>query len=257
MDEFTRLKNIVAALRHPQTGCPWDLKQTPVSLLPNFVEELYEAVEAIEKGDPEHIKEELGDLLLHIFMQARLAEENRNFAVEDAARGIADKLIRRHPHVFGEAQAEGAEAVKVNWERIKQKEKAQRQSALDGIPKAMPALITAWRMQEKAASVGFDWNDTEPIYAKIQEETAELREAVAIGRQEHIQEELGDLLFAVVNLARQLKVDAETALRGTIDKFERRFHFVEQSVKEEGKQPAQCSLEELDAHWEKAKRLGL
>ncbi|MBN2830316.1 MAG: nucleoside triphosphate pyrophosphohydrolase [Candidatus Cloacimonetes bacterium] len=255
MKEFDRLVEIIAQLRDPIEGCPWDLKQTPKSLVPNFIEELYEAIEAIEENDPDSLKEELGDLMLHILMQCRIAEENEEFTVRDSLEGISGKLIKRHPHIFSDAVETDANSVRMNWERMKQVEKKEeRQSILDGTPLSMPALIVSHRLQEKAASIGFDWGSIEPIYAKIEEETQEIKEACLTGDMEKIEGEVGDLLFSVVNLARKLNVDSETALRVTINKFIRRFKQVEKSYENNGKMMYDATLEELDEVWEQVKR---
>ncbi|MDP8231204.1 MAG: nucleoside triphosphate pyrophosphohydrolase [Candidatus Zophobacter franzmannii] len=255
MKEFDRLVEIIARLRDPIDGCPWDLEQTPKSLVPNFIEELYETVEAIEDNDPESLKEELGDLMLHVLMQCRIGEENKEFTVQESLDGISDKLISRHPHIFGDETAKDAETVLMNWERIKQVEKKKvRDSVLDGTPLTMPALIVSHRIQEKAASQGFDWDSIEPIYGKIVEETEEIKEAIIGGNQDKIEEEIGDLLFSVVNLARRLKVDSESALRITINKFIRRFKYVEKTFAKNGKMMYEATLKELDEVWDEAKR---
>ena len=211
MSKFEKLVEIVATLRTPGTGCPWDLKQTRETLVPNIIEELYEVIEAIENKDDNSLKEELGDLLLHIVFQAQISKEQGLWSIDDVIDEIINKLIRRHPHVFGDLNIEDADAVKVNWERLKKKEKTMRKSVLDGIPKKMPALIQAQRTQEKAAAVGFDWQDIKPIMEKIDEEKEEFIEALASNEEEKIREELGDMIFTLVNLARKLHIDAEAA----------------------------------------------
>lgn len=251
MKSFQKFVDIVAALRDPETGCPWDIKQTATSLVPNFIEELYEVIEAIEEQDDEALCEELGDLLLHIVFQAQIASEAGRFDINEVLAAITNKLIRRHPHVFGDVSVNDANSVKMNWERIKLQEKTERESVLDGIPKAMPALIHAERTQEKAASVGFDWPDLPPVLAKIDEEREELYEALNANDPEAIKEELGDLLFSIVNLSRKLGVDAEAALKDTTRKFYRRFRYVEEQYSKTDIHEA--SLEELDKHWETAK----
>jgi len=251
MHRFQELIDVVAALRDRDKGCPWDIKQTATSLVPNFIEELYEAVEAIEDKDDPALCEELGDLMLHIVFQVQIASENESFTMDDVLSAIVNKLIRRHPHVFGDLDIQTAEGVKMNWERIKKAEKKDRESVLDGIPRALPALIKAQRTQEKAASVGFDWPDLKPILAKLDEEREELMEAIAAEDQDAIKDELGDLLFSVVNLSRKLGIDAEAALNGTTAKFYRRFRYVEEQYKTGDIHNA--SLEELDCHWEAAK----
>lgn len=254
MNRFERLKSIVAALRDAKNGCPWDIKQTRQSLVPNFIEELFEAVEAIEDEDSAALKEELGDLLLHIVFQAQISEETGLWNMDDVLDSINDKLTRRHPHVFGDLELDDADAVKINWERIKQKEKKERKSVLDGIPRALPALIHAQRTQEKAASVGFDWQDLTPVIAKLDEEQKELVNALKTQDQAQIQEELGDLLFTVVNLARKLHIDSEAALKQCTRKFSSRFHFIESYYKENGEDIHEASLEELDDIWNLAKK---
>jgi len=252
MNTFQDLVDILAALRDPEKGCPWDLKQTPESLVPNFIEELYEVVEAIEDADDAALKEELGDLLLHIVFQIQIAKEEGRFDEADVLEAICSKLVRRHPHVFGDLALADAEGVKMNWERIKKQEKQERESVLDGIPKAMPALIQAYRIQEKAASVGFDWPDLGPVLAKIDEEREELQEVLLAEDTEAIREELGDLIFSIVNLARKLNIDAEAALKDTNRKFYRRFRYVEAQYTDNDIHEA--SLEELDRHWDTAKQ---
>ncbi|MBN1326632.1 MAG: nucleoside triphosphate pyrophosphohydrolase [Candidatus Cloacimonetes bacterium] len=257
MKEFDQLVEIISRLRDPQNGCPWDLQQTSESLIPNFIEELYECVEAIENGDHVHLSEELGDLLLHILMQARIAQEAGNFSLNNVLEKISQKLINRHPHVFGDKQVYGANNVKMNWERIKQKEKKDvRKSVLDGIPKTMPALIIAQRIQEKAASVGFDWEKPEPVITKLDEELSEFKKAFAVGDQTEIQNEIGDVIFTVVNLARKLGFDAESCLRKTITKFENRFNKIEQYHQQNNENIYESSLEKLDEIWNETKKDG-
>lgn len=253
MEEFKKLVDIVAQLRDKDNGCPWDNVQTHSSLVPNFIEELYECIEAIEKDDQQHLAEELGDLMLHIVMQARIAEEDNDFEMDDVLKKINDKLIRRHPHIFGEEKAETPKEVKLNWEQIKLKEKKDRKSAIDGIPRAMPKLIVAQRMQEKAAAVGFDWTNHQQVFDKLDEEVDELHEAIAGGIDHEIEEEIGDLLFTVVNLSRKLGFDSESSLSKTISKFERRFKQVEIKFKEKKQSMLDCTLEQLDEVWEDVK----
>ncbi|MFO7896524.1 MAG: nucleoside triphosphate pyrophosphohydrolase [Candidatus Cloacimonadales bacterium] len=253
MQEFDKLKKIVADLRDPQAGCPWDLKQTPKSMIPNFIEELYECIEAIEKESSEDLEEELGDLMLHIVMQVQIAEEQRQFTMQGVLDKISAKLIRRHPHIFGEGAATDAEGVKMNWEKIKMQEKSHRKSVLEGVPKNMPALIVAQRMQEKAAAVGFDWKSVEPAIQKLEEETLEFDEAFQANDRKEMENELGDMLFSIVNISRKLGFDTETALRRTIDKFERRFGYVESKFKAQNRDMKKSSLAELDEVWDEAK----
>ena len=255
MKEFDRLVEIIEKLRDPEKGCPWDIKQTHESLIPNFIEELYESIEAIENKNYEHLAEELGDILLHIIMQTQIAKENNRFDLEDILKKINDKLIRRHPHVFGDGHATDANGVKMNWERIKFEEKKHsRTSAIDGIPGTMPALIIAQRMQEKAASVGFDWPNVLPAIEKLKEETLEFEEAFTNNNTEEMQNELGDILFSIVNISRKLGVDTESALKRTIRKFETRFRKIEEHFRKTGKNMLESSLEKLDEIWDIAKK---
>ena len=255
MKEFDELVEIVKKLRDPQDGCPWDLKQTHSSLISNFVEELYEVVEAIENNDMIDLQEELGDLMLHIVMQAQIAEEEDEFKLAKVLKKISAKLIRRHPHIFGNVEAKDSATVKKNWEEIKKQEKKHtRSSVIDGIPKSMPGLIVAQRMQEKAAAVGFDWNEAKAAFAKLKEEICEFEHELQTEDKAKMQSELGDILFSVVNVARKTGLDAETALRETIRKFERRFKHVEKHHQENGKDMKKSSLEQLDAIWDKAKK---
>jgi len=253
MNKFEQLVAIVAALRTPEKGCPWDLKQTRESLVPNFIEELYEVVEAIEDKDYYSLKEELGDLMLHIVMQAQISQEQGLWNIDDVLDEIVSKLIRRHPHVFGELTLTDADAVKQNWERLKKAEKTERKSVLEGIPRSLPALIQAQRTQEKAASVGFDWQDIKPVLEKLDEEREELAEALNSNEQSAIQEELGDMIFTLVNLARKLHIDAESALKECTRKFTRRFNTIEEHYRKNGEDINEAGLEELDAHWERTK----
>ena len=253
MREFDELVKIVERLRRPEDGCPWDKKQTHESLVPNFIEELYECVEAIEKQDLSHLSEELGDLMLHIVMQSQIAQEEGQFQIADVLNKINEKITNRHPHIFGDAVVETAEEVKLNWEQIKLKEKKDRKSAIDGIPHGMPKLIVAQRMQEKAAAVGFDWNNHDQVFNKLDEEVLELKEAIEEGDSEHIQEEIGDVIFTAVNLSRKLGFDSETALTKTISKFERRFKQVEERFKKKEQSMHNCTLEQLDEVWDAVK----
>ena len=254
MKEFDKLIEVIEKLRDKENGCPWDLKQTHESLIPNFIEELYESVEAIENKDYKHLSEELGDLMLHIVMQVQIAREDNKFNMEDVLTQINDKLIRRHPHIFGDGHATDADGVKMNWERIKLEEKKHsRTSAIDGIPQNMPALIVAQRMQEKAASVGFDWPDLAPAVDKLEEEVGEFQEAYENKDIEEMQNELGDMIFAIVNIARKSGFDTETALRRTISRFESRFKKVENHFISNDKKMLDASLEQLDEIWEIAK----
>ncbi len=246
-----RLLYVVDRLRG-EGGCPWDREQTLDTLKPYLVEECYEVLDALDSGDPDAHAEELGDVLLQIAMHARIRSEESAFTFDDVAHRIADKLIYRHPHVFGSVDVADSAEVLANWEQLKAAEK-ERSSILAGIPRHLPALQKAQRLQSRAARVGFDWEHIHDVVAKIDEELAETRDAMDKGNTEHLAEELGDLLFAVVNLARYAGLNAEDALRQTCDKFIRRFNGVEQRVKESGQQLHECGLEVLDAHWNAVK----
>ena len=252
LNGVARLQDIVARLRGPD-GCPWDREQTHSSLRALLVEECHEVIDAIERVDDANLREELGDLLLHVVMHAQMGAERGAFTLEEISADICEKMIRRHPHVFGEAQAADTDAVLAQWEVIKRKEKGGSAGVLDGIAASLPALLRAQTVQKKAARVGFDWPDAEPVYAKIEEETAEIREAVARGVQAEVEAEIGDLLFSAVNLARKLGVDAETALAGTIKRFTARFRCIEDALRAEGRKMEDTPLEELDRLWEQAK----
>jgi len=250
-NQFEELVNIVSRLRGPD-GCPWDREQTNHTLLPYFVEEVYEAIESIDDGDWDLVKEELGDILLHIVFQASIAEDEKNFQIIDSLDNINKKLINRHPHVFGDAKAEAAFHAKQNWEAEKHKEKG-RESRLDGVPNSLPSLIRAQRLQQKASYAGFDWEKIEQVWGKVNEEIIELKEAEISGNNQHIEEEIGDLLFAIVNLSRHLNISSEDALRKTNQKFIRRFKKVEEGIKAKGKKLNEASLEEMDSIWNEAK----
>ncbi|MFG1202845.1 nucleoside triphosphate pyrophosphohydrolase [Xanthobacter aminoxidans] len=268
--DIARLIEIMAALRTPGTGCPWDLEQTFATIAPYTLEEAYEVADAIARADLPDLKEELGDLLLQVVFHARLAEEEGAFAFPDVVEAITTKLVRRHPHVFGDARDLLPEAVKGMWAEIKAQEKAERAAAraaagmaleeggkgtLSGVALPLPALTRALKLQEKASRVGFDWNDARQVLAKIREETEEVSQALDAGGTEAIRDEIGDLLFAVVNLARHADVDPETALRGTNEKFTRRFGHVETQLAADGRRPNDASLDEMEALWQDAKRL--
>lgn len=252
--ELNPLIEVLKTLRSPG-GCPWDIVQTHESLRRNLIEECYEVIEAIEAKDSHGLCEELGDLLMQIVFHARMAEEAGFFNMQEVIDGITEKLIRRHPHVFGDVSVADAAEVLVNWEAIKKQEKPERKSAIDGIPIQLPALIYAEKVQRKAAKVGFDWTEIGPVWEKCAEEFAELKEAVAQQEVDHIEEEFGDLVFAAVNLARFLKVDPELALRRANKKFARRFRVVEQKVLASGKDWSEYDLPRLDEFWEEAKSL--
>ena len=249
-----QLRAIVAALRQPD-GCPWDIEQTHASLRAGLIEEAYEVVEAINTGDDANLREELGDLLLQPIFHAQIAEEEGRFTLDDVARSIVEKLIRRHPHVFGEDQCADSGEVLRKWDDIKRAEKGnQATSALDGVSAGLPALMRAEKVQKKAARVGFDWGEAAPVVAKIREELEEVEAELAEGNQQKIEEEIGDLLFSVANLARKLKVDGETALQRATDKFSTRFRKVEALGRERGLVLDEMSLAELDTLWDEVKR---
>lgn len=267
--DITRLLEIMAALRTPETGCPWDLEQNFASIAPYTLEEAYEVVDAIERGDLADLRDELGDLLLQVVFHARMAEEQGAFAFPDVVEAITRKLIRRHPHVFGEAENLAPEEVKTLWDEIKRAEKAERRSArrtmglppedheagfLGGIPKALSALTRAQKLTAKAAKVGFDWPDPGQVIDKIHEELEEVKDASSTGNRDLIEDEIGDLLFSVTNLARHFGIDPETALRRTNSKFERRFGAVEEALKQQGRQLSEASLEEMEELWVLAKQ---
>jgi len=256
MTEIERLLDIMQTLRS-ENGCPWDREQTLETLRPYAVEEVYEVIDAIDRGDVADHCEELGDLLLQVVFQTQLRREEGAFTFDDVAQSIADKLVRRHPHVFGDITVENSEEVLRNWNRIKEGEKAgkaARDSLLDKVPRQLPALLKAQELQKTAAKAGFDWVDAQPVMGKVEEEIQELREALDAGDADHAREEFGDLLFALVNLGRHLKVDCEQALQDSCRKFRRRFAAVETAAKASSKPMRDHSLEELDAYWEAAKR---
>ena len=248
---FTKLLNIVSQLRGPD-GCPWDKEQTHKSLLPYFLEEAYEVIEGVEAGDMNSLKEELGDVLLHVVFQADIAQKNSEFTIEDSLNHVNEKLVRRHPHVFGDKKADAAFHAKQNWESAKHKEK-KRKSRLDGVPKTLPALTRAQRLQEKASYTGFDWEKIGQVWDKIHEEIQELKEAQSNGNKSHIEEEIGDVIFSIVNLARFLNISAESALRKTNRKFVTRFKDVETELKKRGKEVEDSNLEEMDEIWNTVK----
>ena len=260
MSDISRLLEIMAALRTPGTGCPWDLQQDFASIAPYTIEEAYEVADAIARGDLADLREELGDLLLQVIFHARMAQEQGAFAFADVVATLTDKLVRRHPHVFGEARGLTPGAVESLWERIKSQERKEKpgrdeggEGALAGVPVTLPALTRALKLQIKAARVGFDWNDPLAVLAKIAEEADEIEAEIANGDRTAAQAEVGDLLFAVVNLARHLGIDPETALRGSNLKFECRFAAIEQALAARGKTPMQATLTEMEELWTAAK----
>ncbi|MEO6053551.1 MAG: nucleoside triphosphate pyrophosphohydrolase [Chthoniobacterales bacterium] len=254
-EALDRLRKIVAQLREPD-GCPWDREQTHMSLREGLLEECYETIEAINRSDDENLREELGDLLLHVVMHSHIASERSVFTLDDVIVSVCEKLVRRHPHVFGDKKAENSEEVLVQWEDIKRAEKVgagKTTTVLGDVPQAFPALVRAQKIQKKAASVGFDWPDAAPVMDKIREETAELAEAMESKDAKAIAEELGDLLFSVVNLARKLKLNAEFTLTEATEKFTRRFERVEKQTEERKLNMKDMSLAELDEIWHTVK----
>ncbi|MGV1768631.1 nucleoside triphosphate pyrophosphohydrolase [Agrobacterium vitis] len=267
--DIARLIEIMAALRDPQTGCPWDIVQTFETIKPYTLEEAYEVADAIERNDPDDLCEELGDLLLQVVFHARIAEEAGLFSFGDVVEAVTSKMIRRHPHVFARSDADTPDAVKLQWDAIKKQEKqerAERRAArgmaevfkdghLGSVQRTFPALTEAVKLQEQAAKVGFDWAEAEPILDKIEEEIAELREALQAGQPDKIKDELGDLIFALVNIGRHTGSDPEQALRGTNVKFRRRFGYIEKSLAAEKSSLNEASLERMEELWQAAKQM--
>lgn len=243
----------VAEILRSENGCAWDKKQTWDSLKTCLIEETYEVYEAIENNDPTHLREELGDYLYQAFAHAQIAREADLFTIDDVAADIVEKLIRRHPHVFGNESIDNPEAVIDRWEEIKKDEKSHRESALDGIPSHLPALQKAWKIQKKASKKGFDWTDKSGPIDKLDEEIAELKKAVETNNRENIEEEAGDILFSIVNLMRFIDVNPEEALRKTIDKFSKRFRYIEKAAENKGMELSDMSLEDMDSLWDEAK----
>jgi len=256
-----RLLQVMARLRDPEGGCPWDLEQDFASIAPYTIEEAYEVADAIARGDLEHLKDELGDLLLQVVYHAQMGKEAGLFDFDEVAAAIADKMIRRHPHVFGSAAVDGARAQSRAWEAVKASERASRAGAaesqhgvLDDVPLALPALVRAAKLQRRAARVGFDWPEPVQVLDKLDEEIAELRaELAGQANRDRLSDEIGDLLFAVVNLARHLELDGETALRQANAKFERRFRAIEAALRARGRRLEDASLEEMEELWQEAK----
>lgn len=253
-DELQKLLALMARLRGP-SGCPWDREQTMSSLRPFVLEEAYELVEAISSGEAEAIREELGDLLLEVVFVNQIAAERKLFDMDEVIRGIHDKLVRRHPHVFETERVASADKALARWEEIKEREKDKRGSVLDGVPKSLAALARAQKISSRAAKAGFDWKSAEEVKTKLDEELGELTEAVASGTSAAVEEEMGDILFALVNLARHLDVDAEVALSAAIEKFSERFKNLERVLQAQGRSVNDADMEELDRLWEKAKRM--
>jgi len=260
-EPLARLLAVMAWLRDRQHGCPWDIDQTFRTISPYTIEEAYEVADAIERDDMPALKEELGDLLLQVVYHSQMASEAGAFAFEDVAQAIADKMVDRHPHVFGDLKITDANAQAVSWEARKAAERAGKNGSsasggtLDGVARALPALLRAEKLQKRAARVGFDWKEIGPVIDKIEEELGELRAEISAGTlaPARVADEMGDVLFAVANLARHCKVDPEAALRSTNDKFERRFRYVEERLADQGRRPADATLEEMEALWQEAK----
>ena len=248
------LADVMRTLREPG-GCPWDREQTHKSIRSNMIEEVYEYLEAVDADDVEGMREELGDVLMQVVFHARMAQEAGRFDLQDVIDEVVDKLIRRHPHVFGDTHVDGSDEVLRNWEAIKKEEKKERKHVLDGVAQGLPALMRAYKLQSKAAKVGFDWDDIKGVWAKVEEELGELQAAIASGDKAAAESELGDVLFALVNYARHNKIEPEAALNGTNNRFAKRFGYVEQSVEASGKQWQDFSLNELDKFWDEAKKL--
>lgn len=266
--DIARLIEIMAALRTPETGCPWDLEQDFASIAPYTIEEAYEVSDAIARGDRVDLKDELGDLLLQVVYHARMAEEEGSFAFPDVVEAVTRKMVRRHPHVFGDARDLTPAQVKALWHGIKAQEKAENANAraaaglpektedkgvLAGVPQNLPALTRAWKLQAKASTVGFDWNDAKLVLAKVREETAEIEEALSLGDKAHVKEEIGDLLFVLANLARHVDAEPEGCLQAANAKFERRFRGIEAALEAQGRSVNDASLDEMEALWQAVK----
>lgn len=260
-DQFSgtqALLEVMQRLRDPNGGCPWDLKQTMSSLIPYTIEEAYEVAAAITEGQPDEIKDELGDLLFQVVFYSQLATEQQQFTFDQIAQHTADKLIRRHPHVFGDSTTQTDAEIKAQWEQIKAEERSGKKasnSVFHGIPDNLPSILMAQKLQKRAANVGFDWSEISPVIAKIREEIAEVEEELARSERDQaaLEAEIGDVLFAVVNLARHAQVNPEHALRRTNHKFKQRFQAIEQRLAEQGQSPQELSLEQLEAQWQAVK----
>lgn len=249
---FSRLLDV---LEHLRAECPWDREQTNESLRTNTIEEVYELSDALLRGEPEEIKKELGDVLLHIVFYSRIGEEKGLYDIADVSHALCDKLIYRHPHVYGEATAESTDIVLERWEKLKQKEKDGNKTVLSGVPDSLPTLIKAYRIQDKARGVGFDWEKPEDVWSKVEEELQELREAVDHHDADAMEAELGDFLFSVINAARKYKINPDNALSRTNEKFIHRFGYIEAKAKEQGRSLKDMTLGEMDTLWEEAKAL--
>ncbi len=247
--------NLIKIMDELREKCPWDKKQTIESIRHLTIEETFELSDAILKNDLNEIKKELGDLLLHIVFYSKIASETNDFNIKDVIDGLCEKLIFRHPHVYGDVKAETEEQVKQNWEQLKQKEKDGNKSVLSGVPNSLPALLKAFRIQEKARAVGFDWEKPEQVYEKVKEELAEFETEIKYGNQQNAEKEFGDVLFSLINYARFLNINPEDALEQTNKKFIKRFDYMEDKVKTQGKKISDCKLEELDIYWNEAKQI--
>ena len=247
--------NLIKIMDELREKCPWDKKQTIESIRHLTIEETFELSDAILKNDLNEIKKELGDLLLHIVFYSKIASETNDFNIKDVIDGLCEKLIFRHPHVYGDVKVETEEQVKQNWEQLKQKEKDGNKSVLSGVPNSLPALLKAYRIQEKARAVGFDWEKPEQVYEKVKEELAEFETEIKYGNQQNAEKEFGDVLFSLINYARFLNINPEDALEQTNKKFIKRFNYMEDKVKTQGKQISNCKLEELDIYWNEAKQI--
>lgn len=254
-EEFEKLVKIVEDL-HGEKGCPWDKEQTRDSLKPFLIEETYEVLDAIDEGNPENIKEELGDLLFQILFHCQIAKGRKEFDIKDVIRKVSEKMTARHPHVFGDAAYATSEEVLKQWEERKKEEGKNRESILEGIPKELPALVRAHRIQSRAARVGFEWKKIEHVFAKLEEELEEFREALENKNQKEIEDELGDVFFVLVNISRFVGVSPEDALRKTISKFISRFRYIEMKAADAGRSLSDMTLEEMDALWDEAKEKG-
>lgn len=254
MEAFARLLDVMDRLR---AECPWDRKQTNESLRANTIEEVYELSDAILSGQSEEIKKELGDVLLHIVFYSKIAAEQEQFDIAEVCHSLCDKLIYRHPHIYGNAEASDAEAVVQNWEELKQREQGGNKTVLSGVPESLPSLIKAYRVQDKARAVGFDWEETADVWAKVEEELREFRSALEAGETDNAEAEFGDFLFSLINVSRFYKINPDNALERTNQKFIRRFTYVETQAKAMGRDLKSMTLAEMDALWDEAKRLGL
>ncbi len=253
MDKFQKLVDIMARLR-ADDGCPWDKVQTSESIKPYLIEETYEVIEAIDEKDPAKMKEELGDLLLQVVFHAQITKDRGEFDIYDVIDKISDKMVSRHPHVFGDAKFETPEEVTKQWQDRKKEEGKLRESALEGVPKELPSLLRAHRLQSRAAKVGFDWSKVEDVFGKLEEEMAEFKEAIESKNKAEIEDELGDIFFVMVNVSRFVGVNAEEALRKTISKFISRFRYIEMQAADKGRQLSDMTLDEMDALWNEAKK---